>query len=231
MAQFINTTFCTNCNHQSSMFKLLTKEELERLNKRLHEVRFNPGEIIFKEGGVLTHFGCITSGIVKVYTEGFNKRNFIFHLLKPTSLIGGPGFMDDNRLHYSVAALTSVTACFIEIDAMAEVIKTNNRFATEMFKMISRQASVYMDKLVSLTQKQMHGRIADTLLYLSAFVYESNEFTADVSRQEIADLSAMSKESSIRILKEFKDANYISCNGNDFVIKDLKALKKVSQTG
>ena len=139
--------------------------------------------------------------------------------------------MDNNRLYYSVAALTNVTACFIEVDAMADVIKSNNRFATEMFKMINRKASIYMDKLVSLTQKQMHGRIADTLLYLSDIVYESNKFTADVSRQDIADLSAMSKESSIRIIKEFKDADYISCDGNDFIIKDAEALKKVSQTG
>lgn len=231
MAHFVNTTFCTNCNRQSSMFKLLSKEELENINSRRHEVRFHPGETILKEGGALTHIGCLTSGLVKVYTEGYNNRNFIYYLMKPTSLMGGPGFMDDNRIHYTVVALTEVTACFIEVDAFVEVIKTNNRFTTEMFKMINRKAGIYMDKLVSLTQKHMPGRIADTLLYLSEEIYESTEFTADVSRQDIADLSAMSKESAIRIIKEFKDAGYVDCEGNDFKLLDPEALKKVSQTG
>jgi len=213
------------------MFKLLTQDEMTHLNDHRHEVRFNPGETIFKEGGALTHIGCITSGLVKVYTEGINKRNFIFYILKETSLIGGPGFMDDNRLHYSATALTNVTACFIEVEAFVKVISTNHQFTTEMFKMINRKSGIYMDKLVSLTQKQMPGRIADTLLYLSDEIYEAADFTVDVSRQDIADLSAMSKESAIRIIKEFKDANYITCEGNNFSIKDHEALKKVSQTG
>lgn len=231
MAQFINTTYCTNCNKQASMFKLLTPEEMTYLNEHRHEVRFNPGETIFKEGGALTHIGCITSGLVKVYTEGINKRNLIYYILKSTSLIGGPGFMVDNRLHYSASALTNVTACFIEVDAFVKVISSNHQFTTEMFKMINRKSSIYMDKLVSLTQKQMPGRIADTLLYLSEEIYNATEFTVDISRQDIADLSAMSKESAIRIIKEFKDANYISCESNDIVIKDIEALKKVSLTG
>ena len=231
MAQFINTTYCTNCNKQASMFKLLTAEEMTCLDQHRHEVRFNAGEMIFKEGGALTHIGCITSGLVKVYTEGINKRNFVYYLLKPTSLIGGPGFMDDNRLHYSASALTDVTACFIEVEAFVEVISSNHKFTTEMFKMINRKAGIYMDKLVSLTQKQMPGRIADTLLYLSEEIYEALEFTVDVSRQDIADLSAMSKESAIRIIKEFKDADYITCEANDIVIKDPAALKKVSLSG
>ena len=231
MAQFINTTYCTNCNKQASMFQLLSQEEMAYLNEHRHEVHFNAGETIFKEGGALTHIGCITSGLAKVSVEGVNKRNLLLYLSKPTSLIGGPGFMVDNRQHYSVTALTDVISCFIEIGAFTKVMKTNNEFSTAMFKMINKKATIYINKLISLTQKQMPGRIADALLYLSKDVYKSNEFMVDISRQDIADLSAMSKESAIRIIKEFKDANYIKCEGNNFAINDATALKKLSQNG
>ena len=62
----------------------------------------------------------------------------------------------------------------------------------------------------------MHGRIADALLYLSKDVYHNNTFQTLLSRQDIADLSAMTKESAIRILKEFKDEGIIEFTTNNF---------------
>jgi len=49
--------------------------------------------------------------------------------------------------------------------------------------------------------------------------------------QDLADMSGMSKESAIRILREFKDENIIQVNGNDFEIINSEHLVKISQTG
>ena len=75
----------------------------------------------------------------------------------------------------------------------------------------------------------MHGRVADTLLYLANSVYNSPDFNTTLSRQDLADLSSLAKESFIRILKEFKDSGTILFEGNSFHIKDSEALKKISQ--
>ena len=77
----------------------------------------------------------------------------------------------------------------------------------------------------------MPGRIADVLLYLKDKVYESNPFQTTLSRQDLADMSGMSKESAIRILREFKDEGIIQVNGNEFEILNLEHLIKISQTG
>jgi len=112
-----------------------------------------------------------------------------------------------------------------------EVAKQNKEFASELFKWINQKGVRNFEKLINLTQKQMPGRIADALLYLSNSVYESDKFTVNISRQDIADLAAMSKESAIRIIKEFKESGFITCEGNDFNILEPKALHKISQTG
>ncbi len=85
------------------------------------------------------------------------------------------------------------------------------------------------EKLISLTHKNMHGRVADTLLYLANSVYNSSDFNTTLSRQDLADLSSLAKESYIRILKEFKDSGVIQFEGNNFKIIDQKALQKISQ--
>ena len=112
-----------------------------------------------------------------------------------------------------------------------EVAGKNSKFNVALFGWINKKGVRNFEKLINLTQKQMPGRIADALLYLADMVYENHKFTAHVSRQDIADLAAMSKESAIRIIKEFKESKLINCEGNDFQILDHQGLQKISQTG
>ena len=62
-------------------------------------------------------------------------------------------------------------------------------------------------------------------------IYRNDEFQTELSRQEIADMSAMTKESAIRILKEFKDDNIIDFHGNSFHILKSEQLESISITG
>ena len=231
MPTYINNAICRNCSNKLNLFQHLTDEELSYINENRHEVKFNPGETIFKQGGALTHIACMTSGYGKVYIEGTHKKNLVLNILRPTEMIGGPGLFNDFRHHYSVSAIGDVIACFIEIEAFMEVTRQNTKFAQELFKWINQKGVRNFEKLINLTQKQMPGRIADALLYLSNVVYENDTFTANISRQDIADLAAMSKESAIRIIKEFKESGLITCEGNDFKILQADALQKISLTG
>ena len=52
-----------------------------------------------------------------------------------------------------------------------------------------------------------------------------------ISRQDLADISGMSKESAIRILKEFKEEGILTVDGNIFEILNIKQLKQISETG
>ena len=188
-------------------FRHLDANELAFIEEKKTRLTYLKGETIFKQGGALTHIACMTAGYGKVYIEGVNKKNLVLSILRPTEMIGGPGLFNDYRHHYSVSAIDEVIACFIEVEAFIEVSKQNQEFTAELFKWINSKGVRNFEKLINLTQKQMPGRIADALLYLSKVIYENDTFTVNISRQDIADLAAMSKESAIRIIKEFKEAN------------------------
>lgn len=187
--------------------------------------------MIFKQQTALTHIVCLTSGMTKIYTEGLNKKNLILKIAKPVELIGGPGLFTDCRHHFSMSALVDCSACFIEVQAFKNVIEQNSDFALETLKHVNLLSIAHIDRAINLTQKQMPGRMADALLYLSNKVYENKVFTTNLSRQDIADLSAMSKESAIRVLKEFKDTGLITVDGDTFYIVNQEGLVKISQTG
>ena len=66
MAKFVKTVFCQNCSKQLNIFNHLTDEESDFINEHRHEVQFNSGEMIFKQGGALTHIACVTTGFGKI---------------------------------------------------------------------------------------------------------------------------------------------------------------------
>ncbi len=231
MAKFFKNTHCSVCSLKMNLFRFLDKEQMEIINKGRYEVTFLKGETMFKQGGPLTHIACLTSGMAKIYIEGQDKKNMILKILKPTELVGGPGYQVDFRHHFSVCALTETTACFIDINAFNTVIQANSVFTLEFIKFLNTSTVKIYEKLMSLTHKQMHGRIADALLYLSKEVYDSNSFSTLLTRQDIAELSAMTKESAIRIMKEFKDEGIIDFTSSDFNILKEDVLVNISKTG
>lgn len=230
MANFNIASHCSRCNLKMNLFRFLDEKELSQINKTRHEVSFHKGETIFKQGGPFTHIACLTSGLAKIYIENSDKKNLILKILKPTELVGGPGFNVDFRHHFSVSALTDSTACFIDVNVFKEMVEKNSIFSMEFIKHLNQASIMYYDRLMSLTHKQMHGRIADALLYL-AQIHNNNNFETALSRQDIADLSAMTKESAIRIFKELKTDGIIEYSANKFTIINEEALRQISKTG
>jgi len=221
---------CVDCNCKASIFKNLSLPELELINKNRVQVNYKAGEIIFKQGTPSPHFVCVTSGLAKLYIEGYGK-NLILALVKPVDYIFGPGIYVDNRHYYSASAVDNSTACLVDVNIFKKLIRENPDFADEFIRRVSLQPIFNFEQVISLTQKQMHGRIADVLFYLSDKIYCANPFEMTISRQDLADLSGMSKESAIRILKEFKAERILTVDGSSIHITNPKQMRQISETG
>lgn len=227
----METYNCTNCVKRANLFNYLNESELKLLNENRITVKFKPGETIFKQGSASVHAISFNSGLGKIYLEGFNNKNLILKLVKPTEFIAGPGTFVDNMHHYTVSALEESTVCFIDLEVFKQVLRKNGKFAENLVSTISKSVISNFDKFISLTQKHMPGRIADALIYLSEEIYESNPFTLTISRQEIADFTAMSKESAIRILKQFREEGIIEDTRKEMEIINIEQLRKISELG
>ncbi|HOP14852.1 MAG TPA: Crp/Fnr family transcriptional regulator [Lentimicrobium sp.] len=222
---------CKNCSRRNNIFALLNDEELALVDQHRYEVTFNKGEIIFKQGSPLTHVACITEGLAKLYIEGLNKRNLILSFAKPVQMVGGPGIFNDYIHHFSVAAIEETTACLVDTRIVEGLIERNSIFACDLLKRANQISIDNFKKFINLTQKQMNGRMADAFLFLMDDIYGRNPFILTVSRQDIADLTAMSKENVIRVMKTFKDHQLIRVEGNLVEIINKKELVRISETG
>ena len=226
-----NCLNCNDCNRKSPLLSLLNKEELELINEDRFEVSYKASEMMFKQGSASTHILMITSGMAKIYLEGPGGKNLLLKIVKPIQMFAGPGAFLDSRNYYSAAALEDSTVCFISTKNFRKCIRTNPDFAEKFIEYVNLNAIFTFGRIIDLTQKQMPGRVADALIYLSEKIYGANRFNLTLSRQELADMTSLSKESFIRILKGFKEEGIISMNGNFVEITKMKSLKKISLVG
>jgi len=222
---------CITCECKSPLFRLLSDEELQKIQENRVNVVFKPGETIRKQGTAMTHVISVNSGLAKLYLEGIEQRNAILRLVKPTNFIGGPGIYLDMMHHYTVTALMESSVCFIDIHVFKKIIRENSLFSEEFMKDFSRNTISAYSRLISLTQKQMPGRMADTLLYLFNDIFQRSKFPMIVSKKDLADLSAMSKDSVQKVLREFQNDRLIRITDREMEIIDPEALGKISRVG
>ncbi len=224
---------CAKCfdDGEESIFDCLTSEELELLVKEKRHVHFNAGETILKQNTSASHVVCIKRGLAKIIAEGEGDKKLILRLVTTHSILTGGGIFIEEIRHFTVQAVTEVECCFIDSDKIYELVSRNSQFAFELLKLNNRQNIQMLNALVGITQKYMPGRVADLLLYLKNEIFLCNPFNTRLSRQELADMTGMTMESFIRILKEFKSSEIISVDGSLIHILDEEALKLISRKG
>lgn len=231
MAKILRQYDCNQCKKRIDIFKVLREDDLKLIEENRYEVIYNAGEIIFKQGTSFTHIICILEGLVKVYRESGNRKNFILSLTGPGEMIGSPGLYTDNMHHFSVAAVEDTQACYVDRQVIEEVIRSNTLFAIEMLRRSNNRDINHFRKFEFLTQKQMPGRVAEVILYLYRSIYKTNPVRLTVTRQDMADMASITKEGTIRVLKDFKEANLISLSGNELKILNEKALLSICDNG
>jgi CRP/FNR family transcriptional regulator len=222
---------CETCTQGWGNFKNLTSDQINLVNDNRYEATFKPGEIILKQGSPTSNALFISTGMAKTYIEGLNGKNFIMSIALPGRLILGPGAYVDSRHSYTVAAITSVQACFINFEIFKELVRTNGAFAEGLLQDISAKSLGTLNRMVNLSQKKMHGRLADALLYFADVVFNNNEYEMILSRQELGEMTNMAKECVVRILKELEDSGVVYSDSSKIKIIDREKLIQISVKG
>jgi CRP/FNR family transcriptional regulator len=225
------TNTCTVYNSKLSCFEELTESELEIIEKNKVVVNYHKGENICKQGSFASHIIYLSEGLVKVYLEG-KPKNLILKISPSGNLIGLPSIYDGNNVFlYSAATYTDSVVELIDINIFKQLIKENAKFAYRVINVLNEHAVQIYGRFYCLTNKQLHGRLADILLCLAQRIFYEMEFDLPLSRNDLAELTGMSTESVIRVMKDFKDDGLIETSGKAIKIVNYEMMNRISEVG
>jgi CRP-like cAMP-binding protein len=145
-----------------------------------------------------------------------------------TALIAG-------KIHSaSAVALEESAICLFDRHTFLKLLRRNPELSMKMMRMMALELSFLNERTVSLTQKHIRGRLAESLIVLrDTYGYENDGKTirAYVSREDLANLSNMTTSNAIRTLSMFATEAVISLEGKKIKIVDPLRLEKISHMG
>ncbi|MEI6577548.1 MAG: Crp/Fnr family transcriptional regulator [Bacteroidota bacterium] len=222
---------CIDCSEKSCAAAVLGIPEFNLINENSLEAEFKKGDILIHEGSLNSNIIYLKSGLVKEYVKTTDNKEQILQIVKKYSYLGLQSLFGDRVNHYSYAALENITVCYIDMSAFNKLILENGAFAYQILISISRDSLNNFHRFMSQSHKKTFGKVADSILYFSKIIYESNEFELPFTRQELADLIGISRESATRVLLKLNDDGVISVEERHITINNLELLQQISRNG
>ncbi|GAA4048452.1 Crp/Fnr family transcriptional regulator [Flavobacterium chungnamense] len=223
---------CEQCIvRQFSSLKALNKEELLKMAECKTSYIIKKGEPIFEEGETTNGIFCIKDGVCKLTKLSANGKDQIVKLVKPGELLGQRSLISEEPTNLSAVALEDMEVCFIPKKEIMEFFNENNQFSMNMMKSVCGDLKDADDHMVSLAQKSVKERLAETLLELEDTFGKNDDGSLHIqlSREELAGMIGTATESCIRLLSEFNKIGLIELIGKKIAIIDRNKLKRMAE--
>ncbi len=227
----VSVPLCDRCSAETgAIFRYLTPDEVNLINFEKEFRQYKRGEILYNEGGRISGFYCIHSGIIKVFQTGFDGKEQIIRFAKPGDIIAYRSVLSNEPACTSAKVIEDCQVCFIPSDILISLVKTNSIYAHELLKLACHELGEANSFITDIAQKTVRERLAEILLLLvkDFGLDDQNYLKISLTREELANIVGTATESVIRLLSEFKSDKFVELNGRKIKILNKKGLFKIS---
>jgi CRP-like cAMP-binding protein len=217
-----------------TVFTDLTQDEKVLLKEHSAVSSYKKGELVYKEGDKPTGLIFLSKGKVKIYKEGVGGREQIVRMAKPNGFIGFRALFAKQNYLATAEAIEEAEIFTIEKQCLFDALENNGKFALKIIEFLASELGFSNTRTVTLTQKHIRGRLAESLLFLrDTYGFEEDETTLKVylSREDLANLSNMTTSNAIRTLSAFAQEEVIELKGRKIKIMDKDMLERISEMG
>jgi CRP-like cAMP-binding protein len=215
------------------LFKSLKPDEVESLEKIVRLRHYRSGQKIIQEFDRGMELFVIVSGSVKISTEDAEGREIIVSIGYPSDFFGEIALLDDDTRSATVTAIEPTSVLSIEKSDFLRFFVTYPEFALRMLAVMGQRIRKTDEKLIHMAFADSFAKIARTLLTIyekegvqseGELPYIHDRFT----RQELASLSGVSRETVSRSLGAFIQAELIRVADNRIYILNENKLRRES---
>lgn len=213
---------------------LLDTEQLSQLRSSLTLRQYKRNAVIYDDGDVPQYMFCLIRGKAKITRQGIGMRPQIVRALRPVEFFGYRAYFARENYRTNGMSLEASVVCLIPMALIEQWMQTN--IAVSNF--FVHQLSIFLgdsdQRVVTLTQKHLRGRLADSILFLYdryGLDPETGFLSAALSREDLASLSNMTTSNAIRTLHNFAVEGILEIDGRKLHILKLDELKVISAAG
>jgi CRP/FNR family transcriptional regulator, nitrogen oxide reductase regulator len=215
------------------LFKSAADEDLRPLSTECRFDSFAPGEIIFYAGDPTNRLWIVRLGQVKIIRYDETGREVVPEIIPPGEAFGGATIFF-TRQPATAQALMETEIVSFPAERYAEFLLAHPPIALNFIRMLgARLQSVMMTNM--LAGERVERRVAHILLKLANRSGRADAegvlITIPLSRQDLADMSGTTLETTIRIMSRFRSDGLVKTRrGGYIVIQDRERLQQLART-
>lgn len=211
------------------LFEGLSQKQYAELARIAVDRSYQRGRVIFAEGDEGIGFYVLIAGKVKVFKLSPEGKEQILHVLEPGEPFGEASVFAGQPFPAHAEALEKSRIFFFPRAAFIELIKGDPSMALNMLAILSRRLRKFTALIEDLSLKEVPGRLAAYLFYMSEQRDGSDDLTLDIAKNQLASLLGTIPETLSRILTRMVRQGLIRLDGARIKIVDRQGLEELAQ--
>lgn len=223
---------CKEClSRKVSLFCNMTDEDLGLFDTIRTFYVYEKNQTIFHEGTPCHGLYILCCGKVKLTLLSRLGQSQLLELVSPGEIIEKNGLFNMGVHSVTAETIERTQVGFIEKNDLLTILKENGDVAVKMINVLSQEVGRIQDQLNKFISQTARERLADLLLDLSEKYGVRNRegisLQIELKRAELAEMTGVSLETLIRLLKVFKDEKIIQTHGKEITLLETEKLSRI----
>ena len=191
---------------------------------------FKKGDYIYLPDEMSDKIFFLTDGRVKIGNYGEGGKEITKAILSKGEVFGELSVIGEEKRREFAYAMEETTACCLTVDEMKALLKDHNAFSLFFLKILGSRVLEMESRLESLVFKDSRSRIIEYLINVVkkngqrvGYEWVVRKF---VTHQEIANLTATSRQTVTTVLNELRNRELLTFNRKRLLVRDLDALSE-----
>ena len=214
------------------VFSTLEQEDLERIAQLAVPRRFEPGQMVFREGDASDTCYVVRSGHARAMRGSADGRTITLATFGPGDIFGELALFEDERRSATVEAIEETTVVAVLGPDMRRLMSEHPQIATRLVIALGRRLRETNERLARQSFQTVQSRVAAVLgelvaqaLLEGAPADDGQGVPVTATQADLAQLAGSSRESASRFLAVLERAGVISQGRGRLVVHDPDALQ------
>jgi len=213
---------CHSCpSRHLSLLHHCGQSEQEEISLHKISQHYSAGQAIFLEGSRAIGLYCVHSGMIKISKTGGDGKEQIIRLAKGGDMLGYRGLVTGTLHSTSAIALDDCTVCLVRKQDFFQEMSDNSDFSAGLIQLLSKTLGETEERMLHLAYKPVRERLAEALLLLLRMFRSEDHpdpLSFSITRDDLGALMGTTKETSTRMLSEFKAEGMLNTHGSAITI-------------
>lgn len=212
------------------LFKIFCPHKQKGINSNHEFQKYKKGDFIYFSNESSSHVYLIAEGQVKIGSYSDDGKENIKAILNSGEIFGEMALYGEEKRTDFAQVMMDTNICPLTLDDMDRLMKNNADLSIKMTKLVGFRLRKAERKIESLVFKDARTRIVEFLYDLGVEKGQKVGFETLVknffTHQDIASMTATSRQTVTTILNELRDKNLINFDRKRLLIRELDKLEQ-----